>query len=403
MNSPIRMLIRSLRQKGVRNDLGLEVPVDFTKTYNFLMENLNGIGSSYKDLYAKLEGLANKYESTKPELTELIKRLREPSFELDTEIFDFQTKFLQDFNKYKYPSTLSIYDEKGNIITVDAVKQTYLEQTKQKFIDGIDNNSTQDEKGNKTLKSEKRAILNITDKVLFLKGLGFDISEETELFIKGNKLNDLDIAVSVIKDYIKSNDYNITNLFSDEKVKGRINYIIELEANNSTDKAGFSFMNANGETQYSVGENNALTITISNINNSTSLEELFKTLPQLNNEYTKGSYWLTKLFKEDGTRNKEYSLSIGLVNGAKSDAEDIKKGTRNQTLGDLYIQQINDISKEGRSSHIVSSDATQEFSIGLVRNNKKELSITSEELSDGFKSKKLLEIDRKSTRLNSSH
>jgi len=395
MSNPIRMLISSLKS-GEVNELGFQEPVNFKSTYRFLSVNLQGVGSSFKDLHAKLTELAKKYPN-KPELTDLLTIIGKPGEEiLSNEKQNFKTAFLQDFNKYKYTNWRTFFKPNGVIDIVDATRQVETETLRQKWSENIVGLFTQNDQGRNVISKEvlDSSITHSIDKlaldlqIKFLDKIGITLSEETKAIIRDSRFNKSEFTQSVawIKTYLTETEGDITNLITKEKklskkeegekgskiksdVAGRIEYLLDLEAEYTSNIESLQFITAENKTQHSIGDNNTLTVLANDMNNSTDLEDLKRRLPHLNNDTIKESFWINEMFNSDGTRNKEVSIKIELANGLNTSA-DIKEQshniiTRRGTIGDLLTQSANTILQRGKSSLIVSADGTSEFLISL--------------------------------------
>ncbi len=407
--SPVRMLLMSLEQVNKDgsiklNDLKLPSTVDFKSTYTYLLKNTVGIGSSYTDLYNKIQEL----KKVKPEFQQLLNVIEPPSTVLDDEKMRFQTQFLQTFNKTRTNSLITTYDGLGNIRIIDANRQNEADKVKTDWENKLIQYTTQDAEGNLIVDMK---ILEIKKPLDFLAKLGITFDEPTKDIINSKTFDDKELndAVSAIKLFIQHHKGRVNDLYvqvkdnmgDSEEVKavkeenkkfsvagGRLNYLLNLEAKYTSLVNELSFISADNKTEYSVGENNGLSITINSINNAKSLDDLYAKLPHLNTIGVQGSLWMKELFNATtGLKNEGIKLELELHNGintAKEADEDIKKPTRKGTKGDLYTQQIASI-LNGKSSFIVSSDKSQEFIVSLnYYNGNQKLPVSIESLKDGF-------------------
>lgn len=387
MGNQSRLLIRSLRKPGVTNDLGLEIPVDFNDTYNFILKSVAGIGSSYVDLYNKLKELSK----VRLELKELYERLGEPSSDLSDSQIEFQTQFLQDFNKTRTNSFITNLRKDGSIQVIDATRAGEIDKVKTIWENNLRNNAK--ETGTSLVIPE--SILDIKDDIQFLSKLGIDFHGKTQALIDSKDFDNREFkqSVTALRNYIKKNNFNVTKLFDfGEDIGGRIKYLLNLEALTTPNVNELSHINAEGKTIYSIGDNNGISIVGNIINNATSLDDLYDKLPHLNTVGARNSYWISKLFNSDGSRNKSFNISITLYDGLQSEGSNIynnfgKTSTRKLKPGDLFVQNFNTTLLKGKSSYIVSSDKSNEFSISLE--GTEDLTIPIESFKNGFDSPKL--------------
>lgn len=407
ISSPTRVLIQSLTKvnsKGepILNSLKREQTVDFGNTYGYLIKNLSGTGPDYSTLYSKLIQLS-KY---KPELKELYQRLGPPSGDISNEKIDFQSTFLQDFNKTRTTSIITIYDSDGNIRTIDSIRANEAERVKTQWEANLREVTKTDSQGRLILQKYEPNLKSIN----FLRSIGIKFDTST-LNIVNSPLYDktqIDEAAKAIKEYIQYYKNDLTNLYNPGKdqsaedkkvdVQGRLKYLQELDALYTSQVNESSSMNAEGETIYAIGDNNSLSITINAINRAKSLQELYRDYSHLNTISTQGSLWMKELFDSKGNKNQGVQLILETHSGIKTakeqDKDVIQMSTRKETLGDLSTQQIVNILK-GKSSWLVSSDKSTEFIVYLKNyNGSKELPIPIEDFKTGFDIHKLKSIFR---------
>lgn len=417
VSNPIRMLLKSLRRLNkdgsvYKNDLGYSVPVDFISTYNYLLKNVAGTGSYYSDLYNKIESLVK----FKPEFAELLERLGKPNAELDEEHFNFQTKFLQDFNKNRTNSLITTYDTEGNIRVVDTNRLNESEKVKTIWEANLTLHTKANSEGRLIVDKD---IINIKKPIDFLAKLGITFDDNTIDVINSKNFNHskLDATVAAIKTYISYHKGDLTDIYTQVKdnykdtdevkakkaadkvisiIGGRLNYLLELEAQNTSLVNELSYISADGKTEYSVGDNNALSITTNLINNAETKTDLFKKAPHLNTVGAEGSLWIDELFdSKTGLRNKNIQVKLELHNGINTSAEsnlDISFPSRKGKKGDLFTQQIASI-LNGKSSYIVSADKSQEYILSLnYYNGNESLPISIESFKKGFNNVKLKQI-----------
>ncbi len=416
-----RLMLRSLVKvdksfNPILNDLGEEVPVDFGQTYNYLLKNTVGTGSNYTDLYNQIDSLVKD----KSEFKELLNWIQKPQWQnLSDAQFNLQTKFLSDFNKNRADSVITQYDEEGNIRTINANRQNEQDKVKTIWENQLVNAGKLNEQTGKiTVNTD---ITKETDNIKFLASIGITFDPNTLNYINSKQFTDskqLNDSVKAIKDYIIHHNGDITNLY--DKVKdsdysehldsqnkkkedkkfqvsgGRLNFLLNLEAQHTSIVNELSFISADGKTEYSVGEPNGLAITTNIINNSKSIEDLQNKLPNLFTIGTKGSLYLNELFDENGIRDPKVKIILELHSGSqttKEEGEDVTKlPFRKSTPGDMYALQIANI-LEGRSSYIVSADKTQEWTLKLNNyNGNEKLPIEISKFKDGFDIPKLKSI-----------
>lgn len=409
ISSPVRMLLMSLKQidsfgNPITNDLGMESSVDFKSTYNYLLKNLVGVGSSYEDIYNKIDSLI-KY---KPEFKQLKSIIGEPSSDISDELIRFQTQFTQDFNKNRIDSLITTYSPDGNIRITNANRQNEADKVKTIWEANLADNASQDKDGKLVVDTK---ILDIKDPLVFLSKLGMIFNENTLEYIGSKDFNssELNKSIAAIKAYIEYHKGDVTNMLNQTKgesnedknvsVAGnRLNYILNLDAKYTSLVNELSFISSDGKTEYSIGENNGLSITTNIINNAKSRDELISKLPQLGALGIESSVWMNELFdSKTGLKNDGVEVKLELHNGINNSEESeerLKNPTRKGTKGDLYSQQITSI-LNGKSSFIVSADKSQEYVISLNKyDGKNSLPIPIIALKDSFNNIRLKVVFR---------
>lgn len=351
-----KLLIRTLKQKNLDgsdklNSLGLAQTVEFAPTYNYILKQTVGL-SEYNDIYNKLVELSK----SRPELVDLTLRLKEPSDSLPLEQIILQRQFRQDFSKNLSDIYITSIQPDGTILQVNSIKQNIQEKVRDKWKSNIKLLSKPNNEG-KLIVSPKQT----KDDIEFLKSIGIEFSKESLPLTKSNK--EFTDAVTLIRNYIKENNGDITKLYNDDNINGRINYLTGLEAQNNTSVMELSVLSTTNKTIYPVSNNNGLSIIKNIINNSKTLQDLYKALPHLNTVSAENSVWLSKLFDSNGIEIKNKSLQLGLADGVTS--EDTSNSTAKLGSTDKFIQEIDQLLKYGNSSVIRTSDKASEHIIGL--------------------------------------
>lgn len=372
-----------------KSNLGLDQTVDFNKTYNFLLKNLAGL-SEYPEIYNKIKELSK----IKPELLDLLKRLGEPTDNIDFEHKLMQLQFRQDFAKNRQNSAITIIEADGKIYLLDANRQETSDKVKEQWRANSKIKNTINSEGQIVIDPK---ILDIKDNITFLSKIGIVFSKETIEYIDDIVITE---AVTSIKNSIKNKENVINDLFGNQNSfdsAGRIKELIDLEATYTPNVNELSFLSAEGKTIYSISLNNGLSIINNIINNSKTKEELFQRLPHLNTLLTEGSVYLDRLFDSKGNKREGITLDLGLHDGvnlknAKGNKID-SDATAKLTIGDKYVQEINSILLYGKSSIIRTADKATENTLGINSWGKNQkLVIPIESVEKGFNNKKIDEI-----------
>ncbi len=432
INKETRLLIRGLKQKEIVDgelvdkltDIGTKIPVEFNKTYNLILKNLQGI-SEWQDQYNKLIELSEIH----PELIALVERLGPPSGDISMDKFLQWMKFRQDFDKNKLNSFITIIEANGNVYIVNAVSQVVYDRVKEEWRNNIKTKATLNDAGKLVVPTE---ITNIKNNIDFLAELGITFSPEAIENTKNN--SDFNQSVNQLRIYISNKKGDVTNLFSDDTISTRMNLLYALEGDVSKTVNELSFLSTEGKTVYSITQNNALSIVKNIINSADNIQDVYTKLPHLNTVSTKNSVWMSKLFNEDGSRNKDITLDLDLHDGMKNSNKSIEEteleletgeeieetiktkkpkvkvkakkeaSTRKLSIGEKYVQEINSLLTTGKSSYIRASDKASEFVLSLNKSNSKSKliipmdklakSVDIQEVRDVFKNYFKAELER---------
>jgi hypothetical protein len=387
MFNSTKFLIRGLVQVDKEgseklSSIGLPIPVDFDKTYSYLLKNLVGLGNDYEVYYNKLTELAKE----KPELNQLKDVLKAPNQIENLHTVLQQTQFVQDFNKNKVVSYITLIEEEGKkIYLIDATKQAVSEGIKDKWAANLKSISKQNNEGKLIINLES---LKGSNNVEYLAKLGLVFSPET--IKKIEKSEDFNNAVQAVRNYLIKNNGNVTTLFEDRDIKNRINTLAFLESEFTPDTIELSYMNSENKTVYSIAYNNYLSALKNKINNSDNLADLYAKVPHLQSVTSENSYWISKLFDANGKRDKSVNIDLNLQDGLKNKDTETGTSTSGLTIGDKLVQEINSTLLNGLTSFIRASDKATEHTISLSGVNK--LPIDLDEFKDGFDIDELKEI-----------
>ena len=364
------------------SSIGLPIPVNFDKTYSYLLKNLVGLGNDYEVYYNKLTELAE----TRPELNQLKEVLKAPGSTTNLHDILQQTQFVQDFNKNKVVSYITLIEEQGKkIYLIDATKQAVSDRIKDKWGANLKSLVKQNNEGKLIIDLES---LKGSNNVQYLAKLGLEFSPETIKNIEGSK--DFNDAVQAIRNYLIKNNGNLTTLFEDRDIKNRINTLAFLESEFTPDTIELSYMNSENKTVYSIAYNNYLSALKNKINNSEDLADLYRKVPHLQSVTSENSYWISKLFDSNGKRIKTVNIELNLQDGLKNKDTETGTSTSGLSIGDKLVQEINATLLNGLTSFIRASDKATEHTISLSGIDK--LPIDLDEFKDGFDIEELKEI-----------
>ncbi len=333
----MKLLLASMPQteyketnKGIKvipiRNIAVNAPrlIDYEKTHNLILNELSNIVTTYNEdgtqnssidqMFIKLD---NKYKYKtgfyKPGylwVQNLKLRLKyedkegnkTPIESLSPDDINIRIAFIKSFTNVKTTPQKTIVGEDGYVyslnpvegINIDRVRDTWANNLKQDLLSNVNKSKliTLDNKGlmiiNRDSAEYRNLISNLDNRasitpdniINILSQLGIIFSEtrdelaKSEATLRGEAIQ--------ILEQIKNGSINtITDLYGSNIVGGRINSLLGIEAEFTGEDNILSYMNASGESQYSVGIPSLLSNSINILNSVKSLKELVITAPWL--------------------------------------------------------------------------------------------------------------------------
>lgn len=332
------------------------------KLMNVLGNRLSGI-TDIGDMVNKIKELSSDY----PTLTALIKRMQ-----IGDEILpvtathneaQFQTMFWQQFAKTIREQTITFIADDGSVRLIDANSETQQYVSKQ----GWRNNLLQelDAKDSVIKIDDKNRIILDKNKVQQLKAIEDPFKRAEKLGIKFTFPEKIKSDPEMMKTFTTNLDalvnsilatgQPVTDLYTREgfNSQNRIKNISDLEAKTAPDSIERQFMAIDGRTNYSLGQFNALSIGINELNNR--IGTYHNTIAT--NPYSQNSVVKSKL--EDPTYKIDVNISAGVK---RQTGEAIETGKL--TPADAMANTINGI-LGGQYSALRPGDKKLEYKLGF--------------------------------------
>ena len=186
-------------------------------------------------------------------------------------------------------------------------------------------------------------------------------------------------AVQILNVLFKDEITNVAELYAKDIIGGRINALLNIEAAFSSEENILTYLNGDGEMQYSVGISSLYGNMINILNSVKSLEELLQTCPWLgyieNGEtfmypYQESCELLKKggtLFDKSGKRKKGAKLKYHVLAGTGiSDVDGVN--TSKLQFPERIAFKMHYLMNNVAFS-VINSDKSQEFGIGIPEKN----------------------------------
>ena len=278
----------------------------------------------------------------------------------------------------------SIQNKQINFLRIDPSGKMVINRSVPQYRDLIDNLDDSD--------------FNLLTSLDVLSKLGIKFSAELNDILP--YANDLRENAMQILNLIKSGEINdMADLYGKSVIGGRINTLVTIESKFSTEDNILNYLNAEGESQYSVGIPSLLTSTINTINSVAFLEELVQTCPWLGfideedgqpvlYSYQTNSELLRPggvLFDDKGKRRKAAKLSFHVISGfGVSDVDGVNTSKLQfpERVANKIHYLIKGLDNKKTANAIVfsviNSDKSTEYGIGMPR----KMMVTKENVED---------------------
>ena len=227
-----------------------------------------------------------------------------------------------------------------------------------------------------------KKIMDVTSPISMvasLRKLGFDFTmPDDELVLQAGGA-EISKDFSAIKSKFEDESIKtFDDLFGKQIVNGRINSLIKIEQDTTSDDNILSVRNAEGKQQYSITLPSAISYLANSFKACKNLTDFVASNPQLGsidletgdvklNSYTAGARLLKKgekysLFDEKGNKKKDAKLEYRYVIGMSGETESIGTSTDRLEFSDKVVQEAFHL-LDGTYFTIINSDKSSEFGL----------------------------------------
>lgn len=350
-NAPnvVKLLIYSLKDpefEGYLNELGLPYTVDYTKTFNYIQQELASVPGDIVLQTNKLKELSEKNSV----FNELLLKLNFgnktyiPSSDPKVRFREQQlrTAFVNQFNSTKSEYTLHLKKEDGSISlinsNIDRIENIILSEWKANFQKIL----------SETPNLKEKIVVARNKQQEWLHLLGIDIDPKTV----SNKIKD------AIYNWGVNSKNNINDIFdvADEGVKSQILEIARSQANINSETTNHQHFNADGKLVYGITLNTYLSTIIKDLAYyAGNRDMLFKHQGDIfDSNYSQNSIWLRNILNGD-------KIQIGVYDGFKTElGSKLSKTSKDLKETDINVQRIIGMLIEGKYPFIRSADRSTE-------------------------------------------
>jgi len=395
----VKLLIGTLvktNQMNQSTSLGLEMPeaqksdlvkgakiLEFNKAFATLLNHFENV----KDPYV----FADKLADLARENSDYVRLFARLKGNLSNGTIDFSKYDLSDWRLFV--STFQVFTKqkpevmkqflKGNTIyTGSAVQVGSSKDVQEEWINNIIIGSTNDnaliKKTDKYYTIDKQTINgtattpgisigNPAEMVSFLNRLGIEFSLDAYKKIKGTNKRKFSDAVSSIKKGLSTGPDTV-NSIKDKRLditKG-VKELANLYVKSTSVATSTILLNSEGEQRQEFTDSNAPSYFEYMFNSVSSLDELMKTMPQLNDVFSANSQILKKgglFFDEDGERT-DLDLKVGYIDGVEDLSKGNGKSTSSLSIGDRFVAEINQ-NINGNYYVLIPADGSTEWMMNM--------------------------------------
>lgn len=347
---------------------GTNDPVEFTKKFIQLAKE----DSNYLSLFVSLGGNTVTHEFDFDNFGES-----------DWKLF---IQFFNTFTRQKPDALIQYTSEEGDVYTGPANIFTTVKQTVDSWVDNMKvlgkapGNLISYDKAKKVYKIDtavikKLSIKKSTDMLDFLGKIGVEFSIGTynalsnkEIIVKGKQTSEIKMftdAVGSIHTYLGKNNELMTFDAKKLDITGPLRTLATLDTKVNNPNQDSTYFGVEGQRIGAFSENNAPSYFENTFNESKTLTELLEKMPQLNDVYSRGSEILKLgglFFNEDGERIA--TINVGYIQGSKNEYTGKDKSTAKLSLGERYVQEINQ-NINGNYYVLIPGDSSTEWMMNL--------------------------------------
>ena len=353
--------------KLIRNSIGLNMPVDFYKTFNNILNIVTSPDVAITNFDELMEALKSNI-ATHPEFSALYYRLKpvNPN-KLTLKEHKLKLDFTKTFNKLKVGFVRQIITKEEidedtgeikkhlSVNVIDSKQNSEVRVIKEGWFSNINANKDDStlykiEEGNykilpEALDAHKYDLntpelnSNVENANKIAKKLGLTTNLDLKKLKKEEKLDYIRI-INNIKSFIKSGDAVII-LGKDTNFIGSINELAEFEHKHLKNSVELNHLNIEGKLQYDITGLNTFGIIIKDILASKSLEEIMQRNPHLKDIGVRLSAWKSMIFSEK-TGQKIGKVIISSAEGSQFDREKEGKHSSKLDPATKFMSEFND-------------------------------------------------------------
>ena len=203
------------------------------------------------------------------------------------------------------------------------------------------------------------------NRIDFLNKIGIAISLDTYTKLKKEQIISFNKAISALKEHLGNKKEVITLSGKTLDVAGQLNTLAELSNKVNNPDQESTYFGVKGQRVGAFADNNALSLFANRFNEANTLEELLKSMPFLNDVFSKNSQVLKKggqFFNKEGDRIKE--LKVSYIQGIKDKISNKGIAIDELTKGQRFTLEINQNIKDNFYA-LMSADGATEWMMNL--------------------------------------
>jgi hypothetical protein len=342
---------------------GLERMVDYSKTFNYLLENL-----SSKNTLKEKEAVIKTLAKSNPNFVRLYNRLQIDMPANTISEWALKIKFYSTFAKQK-PIALIQYNQIDGTSTIG---EADIFSTKKMMASDWLANIKQTGLVTYSAKLDKfildsGSLMGPTNspvkRLNFLKQIGIVFLPEQVVKLTEAQEEKLSKAITSIKTTFRGRNIDATSLRTLD-VAGPLNDIFDVFIRTKSEAPESTFVNIEGERVQQFIQSNAISRILNDINDATTKQQLLEVLPHLNGSFANDSVYVNKLLFDENGNTKDLKLVFKYIQGtldlAADEAYPMDKLSRAQRLQQVINQNL-----AGNYYMLLPADSKTEFMLGM--------------------------------------
>jgi hypothetical protein len=347
----------------------LEQQAKYTRIFNQTMGALVDV-NTLQEKQAALKDLMVKY----PTLRKLYSYLKFDNSSPSIDDWRLRVRFFNVFSKQQPSPLINYITEEGETFVGSADLSDAAQSLTKKWIESfkgtvgkpgsiIEIGSDYKQYMVKQDVLRKYPTGRIEDKLAMLNAIGIPFTAAQYNLLSGVDKSRFNKGVTDLKSYLGNKNNLIAANAKTLDVRGPFTALAETYIKSKGEEWESTFIDINGEKVQKSIQTNYISNVVNDINNSTSLEDLYQRLPHLRyHEYSQGSEYLKDFSNPDNKPQFKIKYIQGTIDQTKTNKQNIP--TEKLNPAERLVQEINQ-NLEGNYYVLIPADSKTEWILGM--------------------------------------